>query len=69
LQACLGLSIDGSKRQILLESPYLPEDIRQLWIKGLEVSGRRVDLFLERRPEGVRVHVLENKGSIEVRVI
>jgi glycogen debranching enzyme len=69
LQACLGLAIDGSKRQILLQSPYLPEDIRQLWIKGLEVSGGRVDLFLEWRPEGVRVHVLENKGQIEVRVI
>jgi glycogen debranching enzyme len=68
LQACLGLAIDGSKRQILLESPYLPEDIRQLWIKGLEVSGGRVDLFLEWRPEGVRVHVLENKGQIEVNV-
>jgi glycogen debranching enzyme len=69
LQACLGVVIDGSKKQIRLESPYLPENIRQLWIKGLEVSDERVDLFLERHPEGVRVHVLENKGQVEVRVI
>jgi glycogen debranching enzyme len=68
LQACLGVSIDGNKKQILFETPYLPEETKELWIKGLELNGGRVDLFLERRPEGVRVHVLENRGHIEVRV-
>ena len=68
LQACLGVSVDGGRRQILLEDPYLPEEINQLWIKGIAVSDANVDLFVERRPEGVRVHVLENPGKIEVTV-
>ena len=68
LEACLGISIDGTRKRIVLEKPYLPEEITQLWLKGLGVVGSRVDLFLERRPEGVRVHVLENQGKIDVIV-
>ena len=68
LEACLGISIDGTSKRISLENPYLPEEINQLWIKGLQVAGSHVDLFLERRPEGVRVHVLENQGKIDVVV-
>jgi len=67
LEACLGISIDAENKRIVLESPYLPEHIRELWIKGIEIKGGRVDLFLERR-EAVRVHVLENPGQVQVVV-
>ena len=66
LEACLGISINAPRKQIILDSPFLPDNITQLWIKGLEVAGSRIDLFLERRPEGVRVHVLDNVGKIDV---
>lgn len=66
LQACLGISVDAVRKQIVLENPYLPEEIDQLWIKGLGLSGAAVDLFFERRPEGVRVHELENSGKFEI---
>jgi glycogen debranching enzyme len=66
MEACLGISINAPRKQIVVENPYLPDNISQLWIKGLEVAGSLLDLFLERRPEGVRVHVLENRGKIDV---
>jgi len=66
LGSCLGISIDGLRKQIVFENPQLPENVNQLWLKGLDVVGSRVDLFLERHNEGVRVHVLENQGNIAV---
>jgi len=66
LGSCLGISIDGRRKQIVFENPQLPENVNQLWLKGLDVVGSRVDLFLERHNEGVRVHVLENQGNIAV---
>src|SRR5216684_4099925 len=68
LQACLGISIDGNRKQVVLDAPYLPENITELWIKGLEVKGSRVDLFLERSTDVVRVHVLDNQGKVDVIV-
>ena len=66
LEACLGISIDGRRRQIVFDSPYLPDNVNQFWIKGLDLVGSRVDLFLERRNDTVRVHVLENQGNVAV---
>ncbi len=66
LESCLGICIDGRRKQIVFENPQLPENVNQLWLKGLDVVGSRVDLFLERHNEGVRVHVLENQGNIAV---
>ena len=66
LEACLGISIDGRRRQIVFDSPYLPDNVNELWIKGLDLLGSRVDLFLERRNDTVRVHVLENQGNVAV---
>jgi glycogen debranching enzyme len=66
LQACLGISIDGNRKQVVLDAPHLPENITELWIKGLEVKGSRVDLLLERSTDVVRVHVLDNQGKVDV---
>jgi glycogen debranching enzyme len=68
LQSCLGISIDGNHKQILLDGPCLPENITELWIEDLEVASSRIDLLLERRQEGLRVNVLENRGNIRVIV-
>src|SRR5712692_1918436 len=68
LQACLGISIDGNRKQVVLDAPCLPENITELWIKGLELKGSRVDLLLERSTDVVRVHVLDNQGKVDVIV-
>lgn len=66
LQACLGLAMDGCKKQILFDRPYLPEGIPQLWINNLRMDGSRMDLFLERQAGTVRIEVLEKQGDLEV---
>ena len=66
LQACLGLSMDGCKKQILFDRPYLPEGIPQLWINNLRMGRSRMDLFLERHAGTVRIEVLEKQGDMEV---
>jgi glycogen debranching enzyme len=68
LQACLGLSVDGCKKHLVFDRPYLPEGIPQLWIHNLRIQNDRADLFLERRAGAVRVEVLEKQGDMEVVV-
>jgi glycogen debranching enzyme len=68
LQACLGLSIDGSKKRLIFDRPYLPEGIPQLWIKNLRVDRGRTDLFLDRHAGTVRVEVIEKQGDMVVVV-
>ncbi len=66
LQACLGLSIDGYEKHLILDRPYLPEGIPQLWIKNLQVGQGQIDLFLERHAGAVRIEVLQKQGEIKV---
>jgi glycogen debranching enzyme len=66
LEACLGISINGDRRQIVFDAPRLPDNLSQLWIKGLEISESPVDLFLESYQDSVRVELLENPGKIDV---
>ena len=68
LQACLGLSMDGSEKRLIFDRPYLPEGIPQLWIKNLRFDHGRVDLFLDRHAGTVRVEVVEKQGDIRVVV-
>jgi glycogen debranching enzyme len=66
LQACLGLSVDGSAQQLIFDRPYLPEGIPQLWIKNLRINHNRVDLLLDHHAGTVRVEVVEKQGDMEV---
>jgi glycogen debranching enzyme len=66
LQSCLGLSLDAGKKQVRLDSPYLPEAIPELWIRDLRVGDACVDLFLERRADLVRLQILDKRGEIDV---
>jgi glycogen debranching enzyme len=68
LQACLGLSIDGSEKRLIFDRPYLPEGIPQLWIKNLRVDRGRTDVFLDRHAGTVRVEVIEKQGDLVVVV-
>ena len=66
VQACLGVSVQGASNRILFDSPYLPEGIPQLWIKGLRSGDSSADLFFERRNDTVRVEVIDQQGGVEV---
>lgn len=68
LEACLGLSINGCKKQVVFDRPYLPEGIPQLWIRNLRIENDRADVLLERQAGAVRIEVLEQQGDIQVVV-
>ena len=69
LQACLGISLDGSKKRLLLDRAYLPEGIPQLWIRGLCIGGHRLSLYLERDAGSVRIEVLRKDSEVEVAIV
>ncbi len=72
LQACLGLRIDGWRREIHIDRPALPPGIERLTVRDLEVGDERVELQFQRiddhvaassvgrAPETVRVLVRES---------
>jgi glycogen debranching enzyme len=68
LEACLGLSIDSRKHQLILDRPCLPPAISQLWIRQLQVNSASVDLCFERHGTAVRVEVIEKRGEVDVVV-
>jgi glycogen debranching enzyme len=68
LQGCLGLSMEGSKKQVIFDRPFLPEGIPQLWINNLRIDHARTNLFLERHAGTVQIEVLEKQGEVEVVV-
>jgi glycogen debranching enzyme len=69
VQACLGISIQAAGNRVLFDGPYLPEGIPQLTIKSLRTGKGSVDVFLERRNNGVRIEVTDRQGEIEVVAI
>lgn len=48
LQACLGLRVDGWRREIHVDRPRLPIGIDQLAVRRLKVGDRTVDLTFQR---------------------
>jgi glycogen debranching enzyme len=67
LEACLGLSIDARNKRLIVEQPYLPPAISQLWIRRLEVDSASIDLYFERRDNAVHVEIIEQRGELEVQ--
>ena len=48
LQACLGLRIDGARREVLIDRPDLPKEIERLTLRGLQLGSDRLDLLFQR---------------------
>jgi len=69
LGACLGVTVSGTSRQVLLHNPYLPEAISSLRIRNLNIGSGSVDLFVERRDSTVQVQVLNRQGDIKVAIL
>jgi glycogen debranching enzyme len=69
LEACLGLSIDATEREVRFDNPVLPEWLPEVRISGLEVGSASADLLLERHPHDVGVTVLRRQGPLRVTVV
>ncbi|MEX2299982.1 MAG: amylo-alpha-1,6-glucosidase [Bryobacterales bacterium] len=69
LQACLGLSMDVSLRQLRFDYPILPRWLDKVSIKRLRVGDSEVDLLLTRHPEDVGVDVRRRSGHLDVVVV
>jgi glycogen debranching enzyme len=44
LQACLGISVDGRRREVHIEQPMLPVGVEALSLRGLRVGEAQVDI-------------------------
>lgn len=69
LQACLGLSVDASKKQIVLNRPTLPPYLKEVRLLGLRAGSGSADLVLSyHQHDDVSVNVLGRSGGVEVVV-
>jgi glycogen debranching enzyme len=66
LQACLGLTIQGPEGQICFSQPVLPEFLKEVRVKDLQVGEGSVDLLLQRRGQDVGINVLRREGSLKI---
>jgi glycogen debranching enzyme len=69
LQACLGLSVDVSLRQLRFDYPILPNWLDQVFIQDLQIGNSVVDLQLTRHPDDVGVSVRRREGDLDVIVV
>src|SRR5207342_2662894 len=69
LQACLGIEIDGGRKEVIFRHPVMPESLPGLRIVNLRVGDGSVDLMLENHPHDVGVTVLRRRGHVSVVVI
>jgi glycogen debranching enzyme len=69
LQAVLGVQVDASRGEIVVDRPELPQDIEYLDIKGLAIRDERVDLHFRRSAGKVVVQTTHcGPGSVRVTV-
>ena len=69
LQACLGLSINATKRQICFTRPVLPDSVSCVTIKNLCVNDAVADLVLDRYAHDVGISVTRKEGDLEIIAI
>jgi len=68
LQACVGISVDWTKKKLVFDRPYLPDGIRHLAMRDLQIGDAVVGIMLDRAASGVRVEMTERQGDVTVEV-
>ncbi len=63
LQACLGLRIDGWRREICIDEPRLPAGIDRLTIENLAVGAQRITLQFRRVEQRVVAYTEDGSGA------
>jgi len=66
LQACLGVSISGTKSRIYLHHGALPEKVEEVHIRNLAVGESSLDLSFYQHAGKVRFEVPRRNGNIEI---
>ena len=66
LQACLGLSVRASERQICFVNPVLPTNLNEVRVENLRVADATADLLIRRDGRVVTVEVLQKTGNLEI---
>lgn len=64
LQSCLGISVNAAQRKLTFDRPYLPDGLRHLSLRELEIGDASVSLMLERSDRGVRLETTEKRGEL-----
>jgi glycogen debranching enzyme len=68
LQACLGLDLCFSNREIRFHNPQLPKFLEEIHIRNLELAGASVNLRLRRRGANTEVAVVSQRGDIAIKI-
>ncbi len=69
IEACLGLDVHATARQVRFDRPALPAFLEWMEIRNLTVGDASLDLLLRRARADVSVEVLDKRGHAEVTVI
>ncbi len=68
LQACLGLTIDGTNDQVFFHRPTLPPFLEEVRIGNLEAGRSSMDLAVRRTRQGAVIDVTRQKGDADIVV-
>src|SRR5579885_870203 len=68
-QACLGLSFDVARQEIIFENPVMPDFLDGLRLNNLCLGGGAVDLMLHCHDGKVEVGEAARRGNIAIRLI
>ncbi|MGH7586311.1 MAG: amylo-alpha-1,6-glucosidase [Gemmatimonadales bacterium] len=66
IQACLGLSIDGVKREVRFNRPALPPWLQSLQLTGLRAGEATLDLDIMRLHADVSVAIVRREGRVDL---
>jgi glycogen debranching enzyme len=66
MQAALGIEINALQNQVVFNYPVLPEFLKELRVKNLQVGEASVDLLLQRHAQNVSISILRRDGDIEI---
>jgi glycogen debranching enzyme len=69
LQACLGLQVDGPRKEVRIEQPLLPNGIEAIHLTDVAVGEARIDLNFERMQQQVIVApARDTRSGVQVYV-
>jgi glycogen debranching enzyme len=70
LRACMGLTVDASKKQLIFTRPTLPAFLKEVTIRGLRAGEASADIVLHHHQgDDVGVNVVGRSGGVEVVVV
>ena len=68
LSSCLGIDIDASGPDIVLNEPILPAFLEHVNVSGIVVGGASTDLAIIRSPHGIAATAENRRGKLDVTV-